>query len=134
MCILYIMITVYNNISVKYLKSKNKQDAMYVHINRLSFILFLCLPVCIAAPPLLFFVVVVVVVFSSGTGAQQQRQPLKKRLMTELQIGFKFCSLFFLWHLNVHTRHTSNKAAKKQQQKYQCIMYHVHVSNQQSNP
>ena len=43
MCILYIMITVYNNISVKYLKSKNKQDAMYVHINRLSFILFLCL-------------------------------------------------------------------------------------------
>ena len=84
MCILYIMITVYNNISVKYLKSKNKQDAMYVHINRLSFILFLCLHR--RSSPIIFCCCYVVVVFSSGTGAQQQRQPLKKRLMTELQI------------------------------------------------
>ena len=70
MCILYIMITVYNNISVKYLKSKNIQDAMYVHINRLSFILFLCLH---RRSPIFCCVVVVVFSGTPGTGGAQQQ-------------------------------------------------------------
>ena len=66
MCIIYIMITVYNNISVKYLKSKDKQDAIYVHINRLSFILlyyFLCLHDDASPLPYYFLLLLLLLLF-----------------------------------------------------------------------
>ena len=99
MCILYIMITVYNNISVKYLKSKNKQDATYVHINRLSFILFLCLHR--RSSPIIFCCCCCCCFFLRHRSTTTEAALEKKtddRVTNRVQILQPF---FFLWHLNV---------------------------------
>ena len=82
MCILYIMITVYNNISVKYLKSKNKQDAMYVCTYK-QIIFYI---ISVFASPLPYFLLLLLLLLFFPAQEHNKRQPLKKRLMTELQI------------------------------------------------
>ena len=73
MCIIYIMITVYNNISVTYLK---KQKQTRCNVCTYKQIIFYIISV-FASPllPYLFFVVVCVVVFSSGKEHNNRGSP-----------------------------------------------------------
>ena len=83
MCIIYIMITVYNNISVTYLKKQKQTRCNVCTYKQIIFYI-----ISVFASPLPYFLLLLLLLLLLFFPAQEhnKRQPLKKRLMTELQI------------------------------------------------